>query len=181
MKLDICIYGNPALRVKAKPVEQVTDKIRKLVADMLETMHAANGIGLAAEQIGRREAVLVIDTSPIQQDENESTESTLPRPPMPLIMINPEITKEEGEQTGSEGCLSFPELYTKITRADRVTACFLDTEGNTQTITTDGLLARAIQHEMDHLNGVLLVDRMSPVQKAVMAGKLKRLRKQGRR
>lgn len=160
-------YGAAALRVKAVPVAIVDDSVRRLVADLLATMYAENGVGLAAEQIGRTEAVCVIDV-PVEQACGVS---------MPLVLINPLIQEMEGQQTGQEGCLSFPDVYINVKRAERVTASFVDSGGHPQTVEATGLLSRAIQHELDHLNGVLLVDHMSPVQKVANAGKLKRMRR----
>jgi peptide deformylase len=160
-------YGDAVLRQKATAVAEVDDAIRTLVDDMLASMYAENGVGLAAEQIGRTEAVCVIDV-PVDQACGVK---------MPLVLINPEITAAEGEQVGQEGCLSFPDVYINVRRAERVEATYLDPEGNKQTVEATGLLSRAIQHETDHLNGVLLVDHMSPVQKVANAGKLKRLKR----
>jgi len=173
----VCIYGNPALRRKSDPVTEVDDEIRQLARDLLETMYRSRGVGLAAQQIGRTEAVLVIDTAQGSDNDPEQPREN-PDVPMPLVMINPEITAKTGEETGDEGCLSFPEIYVKIKRAAEVTASYTDLDNRTQTVCASGLLARAIQHEIDHLNGVLLVDRMSVVQRAALAGKLKRLKKQ---
>jgi peptide deformylase len=130
-------------------------------------MYAENGVGLAAEQIGRTEAICVID---VPADQACGVK-------MPLVLINPVIVASEGEQVGQEGCLSFPDVYINVRRAERVEATYLDSEGNKQTVEATGLLSRAIQHELDHLNGVLLVDHMSPVQKVANAGKLKRLKR----
>ncbi len=160
-------YGSPVLREKASSVAVVDEAVRALVRDMLASMYAENGVGLAAEQIGRTEAVCVIDV-PAEQACGVR---------MPLVLINPRIVEAEGAQVGQEGCLSFPDVYINVRRAERVKATFLDTDGNAQTVDATGLLSRAIQHELDHLNGVLLVDHMSPVQKVANAGKLKRLKR----
>jgi len=173
--LPVVTYGNDVLRQKAVPVVQITDEIRKLVSDMLESMYAARGVGLAAEQVGRTEAVCVIDVP--RDAEKEECREFNAGIAMPLVLINPEIVACEGKQRNEEGCLSFPEIGAPITRADKVTAMYLDLDGNRQTVTARGLLSRAIQHEIDHLNGVLLVDRMSPMQKMSVAGQLKRLQK----
>ena len=163
-------YGNPALRVKSVPVQGVDEAIRSLVSEMLESMHAEKGVGLAAEQIGRTESVCVVEVPPEQSCGAR----------MPLVMINPEILEASGEQAGEEGCLSFPGIYIRVTRARQVKAAYMDLEGNRQELVAEGLLSRAVQHEMDHLNGVLLVDRMSAVQKVANAGKLKRMKREGR-
>jgi len=170
MTYEVLKYGNKALRRKSVRVENIDSTIRQLANDMLAAMRTQNGLGLASEQIGRNEAICVIDVPVEETCGNE----------MPLIMVNPEITSSEGEQQAQEGCLSFPGLYVKVKRAAQVTAGFTDLDGRQQTISADGLLARAIQHEMDHLNGKLLVDRMSAVQQVANAGKLKRLKKESR-
>ncbi len=161
-------YGHAALRKKAVLVTTVDDAIRQLVSDMLESMYAENGVGLAAEQIGREEAICVIDVPPEQACGIK----------MPLALINPELLEAEGEQIGQEGCLSFPGIYINVKRAARVCVRYIDLEGVPQTLEMKGLLARAVQHEKDHLNGVLLVDHMSAVQKVANAGKLKRLKRE---
>ena len=153
------------------PVVVVDDQIRALVSDMLASMYAENGVGLAAEQIGRTEAVCVIDV-PVEQACGVE---------MPLVLINPQIIESEGEQVGQEGCLSFPDVYINVRRAQRIKATYLDTDGREQVVEATDLLSRAIQHELDHLNGVLLVDHMSPVQKVANAGKLKRMKRGNRR
>jgi len=174
----IVTFGHDVLREPAKPVAEVTDAIRQLVQDMLETMYASKGVGLAAEQIGRTERVCVIDVP--HDAEKEDCREENAAVPMPLVLINPEILASEGKQRNEEGCLSFPEISAPITRADKVTATFLDLTGARQTVTARGLLSRAIQHEADHLNGVLLVDKMSAMQKMSVAGQLKRLQKRAK-
>jgi peptide deformylase len=171
-------YGNEILRRKAVPVAEVTEEIRRLVGDMLESMYAAKGVGLAAEQVGRTECVCVIDVP--RDAEKEACRAENAAVPMPLVLINPEITAAEGKQRNEEGCLSFPEIGAPITRADKVTVAYTDLDGVRRTLTARGLLSRAIQHETDHLNGVLLVDRMSAMQKMSVAGQLRRLQKAAR-
>lgn len=176
MKLNIETYGAETLRRNAQPVMEITDEIRALIANMLETMHAAQGIGLAAAQVGRREAVCVID---IPSDMQDPTALLLPE--MPLILLNPEIVEASGEQCAKEGCLSFPELYVSVNRAAVVTVSYLDRQGVQRMFRAEGLLARAVQHELDHLHGVLLVDKMTSVQKVAAAAKLRRIKKLGAR
>ncbi|MBN1557642.1 MAG: peptide deformylase [Lentisphaerae bacterium] len=176
MTYRILTYGEDALRRRARPVGEVDDGIREAARDMLATMYAAEGVGLAAEQVGRDEAMFVVDVPAAPGPNGEPPEN--PDVPMPLVMINPEITASSGEQSSPEGCLSFPELYVQITRAMEVEAVYTDLENRRRTVRARGLLARAIQHELDHLRGVLLVDRMSAVQKVAHAGRLKRIRKQ---
>lgn len=176
MKYRVLTYGNAALRHKAEPVRSFDGNLRDLVRDMIETMHASSGVGLAAEQIGRTEAVCVIHVPSAQDCNAETGERENPDIAMPLVMVNPIVTGGEGTQSDREGCLSFPEIYVTIRRAYRITCSFQDLDGTTQVVKAAGLVARAIQHEVDHLNAVLLVDRMSPIQKLAVAGRLKRLK-----
>lgn len=177
-RFDIRTYGNPILREPSQPIPTITAEIRRLAEDMLAAMYAHNGAGLAAQQIGRTEAICVIDVS--QREGPETPAATATEDPgvaMPLVLLNPRIIASSGQQRASEGCLSLPEIYVDVTRAAEVTVAFTDLRGRPQEITGHGLLARAIQHELDHLNGVLLVDHMSAVQKVALAGKLKRLKR----
>jgi len=171
----VVTFGKEILRQTAVPVAEITDDVRQLVKDMLETMYAAKGVGLAAEQVGRTERLCVIDVP--HEAEKEACREENAAVPMPLVLINPEIVATEGKQRNEEGCLSFPEIGAPITRADKVTVAYTDLNGVRQTASARGLLSRAIQHETDHLNGVLLIDKMSPMQKISVAGQLKRLQK----
>ena len=175
MILPVVTFGHDILRQKAKPVAEVTDAVRQLVRDMLESMYAAKGVGLAAEQVGHTESVCVIDVP--RDAEKEDCREWNATIAMPLVLINPEITATEGKQRNEEGCLSFPEIGAPITRADKVTVAYTDLAGVRQTVSARGLLSRAIQHEVDHLNGVLLIDKMSPMQRMSVSGQLKRLQK----
>ncbi len=162
---SICIYGNPALREASEGVESVTNDVRAMVNQMLKIMYAADGIGLAAEQVGRTEAVFVLDIPP-QADKNEQGSPNNPGATMPLVFINPEVIGSSSEtDTKEEGCLSFPKLYVPVTRSKEVVVRFQNRDGNEQMLNAKGLLARAIQHEMDHLKGVLLFDHMSKASK----------------
>ena len=176
MIYPVVTFGHEILRQKAVPVAEITDAVRRLVQDMLESMYAAKGVGLAAEQVGRTESVCVIDVP--HDAEKEACREENAAVPRPLVLINPEILATEGKQRNEEGCLSFPEIGAPITRADKVTVTYTDLAGARQTISARGLLSRAIQHEVDHLSGILLVDKMSPMQKIAVAGQLKRLQKQ---
>jgi len=181
MCLTICKYGDPVLRKKAVPVQEVTDEIRKLADEMLETMYKERGVGLAAEQVGHWEAICVIDIPP-ESDCNEQGERHNPDVKMPLVLINPKIiSRSETTVEADEGCLSFPGIFAKIERAYEVNAEFLDRSGQEQTIHAKGLLARAVQHEIDHLDGILFIDRMSPVKRVTLSGKLKRLARETKR
>ena len=184
MILQILEYGDPILRAKGKPIENIDDRIRELAANMIETMHAANGVGLAAQQIGEALQLTVLDVSLV-----EDRPSTLkldgkdvdPRAAMPLVLINPEIEMRGMPEVGVEGCLSFPEITGDIERAKSVIVRAQTLEGGTIEIEASGFLARAIQHECDHLNGILFIDRMNSAAKAALSSRLKRLQKETRR
>ncbi|MFR8104681.1 MAG: peptide deformylase [Clostridia bacterium] len=139
--------GDEILRKKAKLVENVDEKIKVLVEDMIETLHTYNGVGLAANQVGILKRIVVIDVY-------DGTG--------PIVLINPEIVKEKGEQTVDEGCLSFPNQFAKVVRPQKVTVKALDENGKERKITGEDLLAQAFSHELDHLDGVLFIDKMIP-------------------
>lgn len=174
MVLDIVTYGKEVLRAPAKPITEITDDIRTLAEDMLDTMYEAQGVGLAAEQVGRVESICVIDVPSDCEKTDDLAEFNKPIE-MPLVLINPKITASEGTQRGMEGCLSFPEIHGQVSRAMQVTFEYTDLEGERHTATARGLLARAVQHELDHLDGKLMIDKFSSVQRLSVAGKLKRL------
>lgn len=176
LALRVYKYGEKILREKAVPVVAVDDKLVRLAYDMVETMHAAKGVGLAAEQVGRREKLCVIDI-PEGCDEPEDEMFNAPIA-MPLILFNPEIVAKEGCQRDKEGCLSFPGVGGSLTRAAQVTCQYVDADNRPQMITARGFLARAIQHEIDHLNGILYIDHMTAVERLGCASKLKKLAKQ---
>ncbi len=176
MRRDIIIYGQAVLRQKAQSVDTVDAEIHTLVADMLETMAAADGIGLAAEQVGVAKAICVVNV-PAEHDCTDDGERLNPDIAMPLIMINPEIApKGKRRMSANEGCLSFPGITASITRPYLIVARFKDLHNQPYEIEVCDLLARVIQHEVDHLNGVLLVDRMSAVKRVSLSGALKRLK-----
>ena len=159
--LPILIAPHPTLKAKAKPVEAVDDSTRKLIDDLLETMYAAPGIGLAANQVGVLKRVLVLDVA----RENE--------PPAPMAFVNPEILWKSDElATYEEGCLSLPEHYADVTRPAEIRVRYLDHEDEPRTLEASGLLATVIQHEMDHLDGVLLVDHISALKRNIILRKL---------
>ena len=161
--LDILHFPDPRLRQKARPVEQVDDAIRKLVEDMLETMYAAPGIGLAATQVNVHQRVIVLDVS---EDQDQ-----------PLALVNPEILAKDGIESMQEGCLSVPGVYETVQRADHVRVRYLDLQGQSVEMEADGLLAVCIQHEIDHLDGKLFVDYLSELKRTRIR---KRLEKQQR-
>ena len=179
MILEIVKYGHPALRTKGAPVKEVNADIRKLAVDMLETMVAAHGVGLAAQQVGVPIQMTVIDVSGIE--DRPSTMLIGGRPVsveehMPLILLNPVLTLGKVKEPGNEGCLSFPEVSAEILRARGVKAKAHLLDGGTIEFEAGGLLARALQHEVDHLHGILFIDRMNSATKASLAGKLKKLK-----
>jgi len=184
MILQIVEYGEPILRAKGKAIENIDDRIRELAANMIETMHAANGVGLAAQQVGEALQLTVLDVSLV-----EDRPSTLkldgkeadPRAAMPLVLINPEIELRDETEVAVEGCLSFPEITGDIERAKSVIVRAETLEGGKIEIEASGFLARAIQHEGDHLNGILFIDRMNSAAKAALSSRLKRLQKETRR
>ena len=175
MVLRVYKYGEKILREKATPVLAVDNALRKLADDMLETMHEAGGVGLAAEQVGRTEKMCVIDI-PEGCDDAETEAFNAPIA-MPLRLWNPEILMREGSVRDKEGCPSFPNVGGSLTRAEQVVCAYLDAENRPQTITARGYLARALQHEIDHLNGILYIDHMTAVERLACAAKLKKLAK----
>jgi len=182
--LQILDYGDPILRAKGKPIENIDDRIRELAANMIETMHAANGVGLAAQQIGEALQLTVLDVSLVEDRPSTlklDAKDVDPKAAMPLVLINPEIELRGANEVGVEGCLSFPEITGDIERAKSVIARAQTLEGGTIEIEASGFLARAIQHEGDHLNGILFIDRMNSAAKAALSSRLKRLQKETRR
>ncbi|RKH35001.1 peptide deformylase [Corallococcus sicarius] len=156
MVREILIWPDPILKQKARPVAKVDDKVRALVKDMFETMYAAEGVGLAAPQVGVLQRIIVLDTRPQQPDSK------------PLAMINPEFVALEGETTYTEGCLSIPGEAEDVDRAAFATVRYLDEDGQEQTLRCDGLLAIAVQHETDHLDGTVFVDHVSSLKRGLI-------------
>jgi peptide deformylase len=184
MILSIFEYGDPILRAKGKPIDNIDDWIRELAANMIETMHAANGVGLAAQQVGEALQLTVLDISAVEDRPSTlklNGQDVDPKAAMPLILINPEIELLGETEVGVEGCLSFPEITGDIERAKSVMVRAQNLEGGTIEIEASGFLARAIQHEGDHLNGILFIDRMNSAAKAALSSRLKRLQKETRR
>jgi peptide deformylase len=185
MRLAIRKYGDPILRTKGRPIEAVDDEIRELAANMLETMKAANGVGLAAQQVGHAVQLTVLDVSQVEDRPstmilNGKTVTEL-EAEMPIVLLNPELHLGDEIELGNEGCLSFPEITADIERAFSVQLEAETLEGNKVEILATGLLARALQHEVDHLNGILFIDRMSSAAKASHSSRLKRLQKETER
>jgi peptide deformylase len=162
MKLPVVKYGHPVLRQKGARIEQITPEIRQLIADMFETMYDAHGVGLAAQQVGKALQLTVID---VRESERPSTlelngQPADPASIMPLVLINPEWIPAGEPARDAEGCLSFPELYADITRPEKIDVTATNDKGEKVSFRCGGLLARAVQHEYDHLHGVLFIDRM---------------------
>lgn len=182
MRLPIRKYGDPILRAKGQRIETVDDKIRALAENMLETMHAANGIGLAAQQVGHGLQLTVLDVAQVEDRPSTMTLNDEPvsdlAAAMPLVLLNPTLRLGQETDVGSEGCLSFPEITADIERASSIEMEAETLEGDRLRIEASGLLARALQHEVDHLNGILFIDRMSSAAKAGHGSRLKRLQKE---
>jgi peptide deformylase len=170
--LPISIYGSPILRKKAEPVNGITLELVELAHNMLETMYKANGVGLAAPQVGKNIRLVVID---LAKEEEERK---------PIILFNPEVVPEEGEnpaETDEEGCLSVPDIWANVSRPSRVRLTYTNEKGEAVVMqNVSGKLSRCAQHEQDHLNGVLFVDKISIADKAMSASKLKRMAKENR-
>lgn len=176
MKYPFCTYGHPVLRQPAEPVVLIDKAIRILAADMLEIMGARKGVGLAAQQIGQTMQICTVGFDP-QYDVAEPGGPRLnPEVDLPLIMLNPVILSRMGAKTDTEGCLSVPEIWAPVHRAWEISVQFLNLKGDMQVLRAKGLLARVIQHELDHLKGVLFVDRVSAVKKISLTGKLRRMK-----
>ncbi|HIG29099.1 MAG TPA: peptide deformylase [Verrucomicrobiales bacterium] len=164
MILNIVQYGNPILRKPGRKVDSITPEILAMVDDMFETMHEARGIGLAAQQIGQAIRLTVIDITGVTERASTAKidkKEVDPNELMPLVLINPEVTGIAEEIIGPEGCLSFPEIYGDISRPEAVKVTALDRNGEKIEFECGGLLAKAVQHENDHLKGILYIDRMS--------------------
>ena len=165
--MPIIIAPDARLKIKTKPVDHVDAAVKTLMDNMLETMYAANGIGLAAPQVGDMRSVIVVDCA--RQDEN----------PAPIKMANPEIIAvSPNDNTHEEGCLSFPEHYADVVRPDSITLRYLNENNKILEIDADGILATCIQHEMDHLEGILFVDHISALKRNMILRKLKKVKKQ---
>jgi len=160
--MDVHYYPDPVLRERARPVEQFDDALADLAREMVKTMNEADGLGLAGPQVGLALSIVVVSGDT--------------RPGGEIVLVNPEIVETGGWEVADEGCLSFPGIYVKIGRFYRVRARYRDPRGEPQELEAEGLLARAIQHELDHLDGRLLVDRMSSVQRMAQRRRLRELK-----
>jgi peptide deformylase len=178
MVLPIVLYGDPVLRERGKPVTEITKEIRKLAENMRETMHEAHGVGLAAQQVGHALQLAVVELPEedksvtfVRVNGEEKTVADI----MPLVFVNPKLELGKQKMVGEEGCLSFPDLRDDIRRSVAIKATLTLLSGETIVLETDGLLSRAIQHETDHLNGILFIDRMSPMAKLSLKRRLREL------
>lgn len=171
--LPIYTYGFDILRKKTRRLAKIDDKVIELVQNMFYTMHKANGIGLAASQVGVDMALTVIDLSKIQEEENHDPLIRYE----PLILINPKVTDSEGEIVLEEGCLSLPALRSEVNRPEKVYIEYQDLDLNKQNIELSGLIARVTQHEIDHLNGILFIDHLSKEAKRKFKGNLDKIKK----
>ena len=163
MKLPVVQYGHPVLRQKGARIEKITPEIQQLIADMLETMYHAKGVGLAAQQVGRALQLTVIDVREITDRPSTLELNGAPADPasiMPLVLINPEWKPVNDPVAGPEGCLSFPEIYADIPRPETIDVTATNDKGEKISFRAGGLLSRAIQHEYDHLHGILFIDHM---------------------
>jgi peptide deformylase len=167
MIYPIVKYGDPVLEKPSSPVNEFDEELKKLIADMFESMYAAHGVGLAAPQIGIGKRIAVVDVS-FKED-----------PSAPLVLVNPEIVHTEGKQSENEGCLSLPEFREKVTRPAKVTVRAQDVEGKWFEHTGEGLLARAFMHETDHLNGKLFISHVSALKRDLIKRKVRKLIKAG--
>jgi peptide deformylase len=168
MVLPITQYGHPVLRQKGARVGPITPELSRLIDDMFETMYDASGIGLAAQQVGHALQLTVLDLRAVEDRPSTLELEGRPADPntlMPMVLVNPEIRPVGAPVAGPEGCLSFPEIYEDITRPAFVEVSATDREGRALSFKAGGLLARAIQHEVDHLNGILFIDRMTTAAK----------------
>ena len=166
MLLKVLKYGEEILARKADPVMEISDEIKALAADMFETCYKKNGVGLAAPQVGKSVRLFIISIPPADRDSDDRKDY------FEAAMINPEISEKKGKQTDEEGCLSVPNVYEEVERAMYITVRYTDLDGKEQILKADGLTARAIQHENDHLDGYLFVDRLPPMQKQFIKKKL---------
>ena len=174
MILPIHVYGDSVLRADAAPVAAVTDEIRRLAADMIDTMRGADGVGLAAPQVGRAERLFVVDLTPMAERAGDLDAY----PPQPMVFVNPEVTWESEEESGfEEGCLSIPDIRDTVYRPDRVRLTWMDLDGQAHDTDLDGLLARVVQHELDHLDGILFVDHLSAFKRKMLGRRLRAMSK----
>lgn len=181
MVLEIVKYGDPVLRKSGEEIKEITPEIKKLISDMFDTMAANAGVGLAAQQVGYALQLMVLDIREVK-DRPSTMEldgrTVNPSDYMPLALINPKITPEGPNETGPEGCLSFPEIYAEISRPAKISVTALNQDGQQVSFKCGGLLARAIQHEFDHIKGILFIDRMDRETFEELLPELEKIKKQ---
>lgn len=165
--LPIYICSEPVMRKKAKPVKQPGPELHQLAADMVETMRNAGGVGLAANQVGSLQRIIVVDLSDIEEQKDQP----------PMILVNPVVVREEGSAVMEEGCLSIPDIREEVERPERITVRYKDLDWNDMEIEAEGFPARVMLHEIDHLNGVLFIDRLNLLKRKLLRGRLNKLRK----
>jgi peptide deformylase len=165
--LEILKYPHPTLKKRSEEVEQIDEDIRRLIHDMAETMYHANGVGLAAPQIGVSQRVIILDVSPIEPQYHF------------FAMINPEIISQEGEVDHEEGCLSVPDCFDKVKRVEKIRVKGISPEGEETEVDGEGILAFALQHEIDHLNGILILDKLSQLKREIYRNRLKKEKRKG--
>ncbi|MCK4503794.1 MAG: peptide deformylase [Desulfuromonadales bacterium] len=164
--LDILCYPDPLLKKKSTPVTEFNDELKQLADDMVETMYAAPGVGLAAPQVGVLQRLIILDCSGSEEDDDL------------IVAVNPEIIAGDGDSLEEEGCLSVPGYYANVKRHETATMRYQDVDGNYHEREADGLLAIGMQHELDHLNGVLFVDRLSPLKRSIFRKKYMKMLKE---
>ena len=181
MILEIVKFGHPALRAKGVAVREVSESIRKLAADMIDTMRDADGVGLAAQQVAVPIQLAIVDVTGVSDRPSalfvDGKEVDLEEW-MPMVLMNPVLELGKEKVPGNEGCLSFPEMTAEIVRSQRVRVKARLLDGRDVDFEATGLLSRALQHEVDHLNGILFIDRMNSAAKAALAGRLKRMKRE---
>lgn len=178
MILPIVAYGDPVLRKVSKDIDKDYPDLDQLIENMWETMYASHGVGLAAPQIGRAIRLFIIDTEPFSDDEDLSEQERSQLADTKMIFINAKIIEEKGEEWSfNEGCLSIPDIREEVMRQPTVTIEFCDENFEKKTQTFDGILARVIQHEYDHIEGILFTDKLSPLKKRILKGKLSNISK----
>lgn len=179
----IYLYGSAILQQKARPVAKLDDEVMHLAIDMFETMYASNGIGLAATQVGDLNRLIVVDVTGMNDSDEEDADAapperrTSPGLPTKLALFNPQIVSADGAWKMEEGCLSIPDVRANVERPQIVTVRYLDTDFRERLLTADGMLARVIQHEIDHLDGVLFIDRIGKTQRSLLSRELRKIRK----
>lgn len=177
MILEVLKFPDPRLRETSKEVTKFDADLKQLVSDMLETMYAERGIGLAAPQVAELKRLLIVDTRPKAEKgryENDDQTDLEKKITQPLVVINPKIIKGEGTTTFDEGCLSVPSFYETVERFETITLEYNDVDGKKQKLVTDGLLSICLQHEMDHLEGTLFIDHIGPVKSARIKNQIKK-------